>query len=133
MSMATARERALEFADRLRAIGPVSVTRFFGGAGLAKDGVQFAFVIEGTLYLRVDDLSRPDFEALDAAPFTYTSQSKTVKVASYYELPDQIADDGEALVLWAIRAVHAAAVSKPKTAYAKSRQATKRAPRSADP
>jgi TfoX/Sxy family transcriptional regulator of competence genes len=115
MSMATARERAVEFADRLHAIGPVSVTRFFGGAGLVKNGLQFAFVIEGTLYLRVDDMSRPDFEALGAAPFAYASRAKTVKVASYYELPDQIADDGEALVRWAIRAVHAAATSKPKT------------------
>ncbi len=33
----------------------MSVTRFFGGAGLSKDGVQFCFVIEGVLYLRVDD------------------------------------------------------------------------------
>lgn len=126
MSTAAARERALEFAERLSGIGPVSVTRFFGGAGLVKNGVQFAFVIAGTLFLRVDDLSRPNFEALGAAPFTYASQSKTIRVASYYELPDQVADDGVALVRWAIRAVHAAAVCKPKTARAKSHQATKR-------
>jgi DNA transformation protein and related proteins len=124
--MAMARERALEFAERLHAIGPVSITRFFGGAGLVHNGLQFAFVIEGTLYLRVDDLSRPEFEALGAAPFTYTSQSKSVKVASYYELPDQIADDGEALLRWAIRAVHAAAASNSKTARARPHHQNKR-------
>jgi DNA transformation protein and related proteins len=128
MSMATARERALEFADRLRAAGPVSVTRFFGGAGLVKDGAQFAFVIEGTLYLRVDELSRPDFEALGAAPFAYASRSKAVKVASYYSLPDEIADDGEALVRWAIRAVHAAAAGKPKQVRPPQRRASKQPP-----
>lgn len=128
MSMAAARERALEFADRLRAIGPVSVTRFFGGAGLVKDGLQFAFVIEGTLYLRVDDLSRSDFEALGAVPFAYESQSKTVKVASYYALPDKIADDTEALVRWTIRAVHVAAAVKPKNVRASQRRASKRPP-----
>jgi len=126
--MAVARERALEFAERLYSIGLVSVTRFFGGAGLVKDGRQFAFVIEGSLYLRVDDLSRPDFEALGAAPFTYASRTKTVKVASYYELPDQIADDNEALVRWAIRAVHASAVSKSKSARARPHLTTKRSP-----
>ena len=126
--MAVARERALEFAERMRSIGLVSVTRFFGGAGLVKDGRQFAFVIEGSLYLRVDDLSRPDFEALGAAPFTYASRTKTVKVASYFELPDQIAGDSEALVRWAIRAVHASAVSKPKSARARPHQTTMRSP-----
>jgi DNA transformation protein len=119
MSLAMERERALELADRLHAIGPISVTRFFSGAGLSKNGVQFAFLIRGVLYLRVDALSRPEFEALGAAPFTYATRAKTVKVASYYELPDAIADDNEALVRWLTKAYHAAAAAKPSRARKK--------------
>jgi len=115
MSLAAARDRALELADLLHMIGPISVTRFFSGAGLVRDGVQFAFIIKGVLYLRVDDLSRPDFEALGAAPFSYAGASKTVKVASYYALPDEIVDDPDALCSWAIRASHTARVAKSKT------------------
>jgi TfoX/Sxy family transcriptional regulator of competence genes len=112
MSLAAAREKALEFADRLHEIGPISVTRFFGGAGLVRNGVQFAFVIEGLFYFRVDDLSRPDFEALGASPFTYATRSKMVKVASYYELPNRIAEDHDELIRWATRASKAATLAK---------------------
>ena len=112
MSLAGERERALELAERLHGIGPIAVTRFFSGAGLARDGVQFAFVIGGVIYFRVDDLARPDFAALGATPFAYASGSKTVTVASYYELPDEIADDPDRLRCWAIRAMHAAVAAK---------------------
>jgi DNA transformation protein len=112
MSLAIAHEKALEFAHRLRVIGPISVTRFFGGAGLVRNGVQFAFIIKGVFYLRVDNLSRPDFEALGAAPFIYAGRSKTVTVASYYELPDKIANDHDELIRWVTRASHAATLAK---------------------
>ncbi|CAE6750290.1 TfoX/Sxy family protein [Paraburkholderia haematera] len=119
MNLSAARERALEFVDRLNMIGPISVTRFFGGAGLVKDGIQFGFVIKGALYLRVDDLTRPAFDALGAVPFSYSGQSKTVRVASYYQLPDEIADDPHELIRWATRAIHAAAVARSKSRRSK--------------
>lgn len=110
MSLASARERALEMAERMSAMGMITVTRFFGGAGLLMDGTQFAFVMKGALYLRVDDASRPSFEALNARPFTYPVRARTVSVASYYELPDEIADDPDELMAWA-RQAHRAAVN----------------------
>ncbi len=82
MSVTSARDRGHEFVECLSAIGPITVGRFFGGAGLVKDGVQFGFVMMGSLYLRVDDKSRAAFEALGAAPFSYAGRSKTVTVAS---------------------------------------------------
>ena len=109
-----ARDRALEFVDRLHAIGPIAVTRFFGGAGLVKNGVQFAFVLKGSLYLRVNEQSRSDFKALGAAPFSYAACSRMVKAPSYYELPDEIADDHEALLRWMNKAWHAAVEAKLK-------------------
>ncbi len=113
MSVASARERALEIADWLRRMGPIRVTRFFGGAGLAKDGIQFAFVIKGVLYLRADEWSRPEFEALGAKPFTYAGRSQAVKVASYYEAPEEIVDDPDELSRWSAEALRAALAAKP--------------------
>lgn len=112
MSVCPARERALEIADRIESLGAVSVKRFFGGASLVLDGVQFGFVMKGSLYLRVDNTSRTAFEALGGTPFTYAGGSKTVTVASYYEAPDAILEDAEQLHHWAATAHRAARMAR---------------------
>lgn len=103
MSIDTARARALELADYLAPLGQITVSRFFGGAGLSINQLQFGFVIKGTLYLRVDDKSRPVFEALGCEPFRYATKAKTVTVASYYQVPAAMEDDPEALLDWVDR------------------------------
>jgi TfoX/Sxy family transcriptional regulator of competence genes len=108
MSIAPALDLAREFAERVHGIGQVSVSRFFGGAALKADGIQFGFIMKGSLYLRVDSEGRAVFEAMGALPFQYSNSSKTVTVASYYETPAEIMDDLDTLSLWASRA-HAAA------------------------
>jgi DNA transformation protein len=115
VSLAADRVRALEIADRLRALGPVSVTTFFGGAGIRLDGVQFAFLIEGALYFRVSDRSRREYESLGAAPFTYAGKNKQVTVGSYYQVPNEIIDDSDAILTWAVKAREAANIRKPTT------------------
>jgi TfoX/Sxy family transcriptional regulator of competence genes len=87
VTAASARDQALDIADELHVIGPVEVTRFFGGAGLALDGRQFGFVMKDDLYLKADDLSRPMFEDLGEGPVTYQGRSRTVTVTSYYRVP----------------------------------------------
>ncbi len=121
MRQSRSQDLALELAERLNSIGPVTVTRFFGGAGLVRNGAQFGFVMQGVLYLKVDDASRPAFIALGAAPFVYGTRAKTVKVTSYYEVPAQIADDAEELIRWATRA--SLASTPPKRATARRRAA----------
>ncbi len=111
MSVEAAREYALELVERMNGVVPVSVSRFFGGAGLVAHGVQFGFVMEGSLYLRVDEVSRPAFIERGAAPFDYRGQSKQVTVASYFEVPGDIIDDPEALGRWAAEALRAASTA----------------------
>lgn len=111
MSLSAARERALEYADRLTGFGPIAVRRFFSGADLAKDGVQFAMVIHGTLYLRVDDDLRRELIALGSSPFSYPGRKGTVTVARYHSVPDEIAEDEDELRRWAVRAYRAAQAS----------------------
>jgi TfoX/Sxy family transcriptional regulator of competence genes len=108
MTTAPAREQALDIADNLHSIGPVDVTRFFGGAGLTAEGRQPGFVMKGTLYLRVDDMSRPMFEEMGAGPFTYQNGLRTVTVGTYYQVPDEIAAEPAELARWALEARRAA-------------------------
>jgi TfoX/Sxy family transcriptional regulator of competence genes len=100
VSVEAARNLALDIAERIREACPIAVRRFFGGAALVIDGLQIGFVMKGSLYLRVDELSRARFEALGAAPFTYAGAARTVTVAQYYEAPAEIIDDPDKLRLW---------------------------------
>ena len=129
MSSSTeAREQALEVAERLASLGPVVVKRMFSGAGLSIDGINFAFVIGGTLYFRVDDRSRPEYEAMGLAPFRYDRPGRTVTVGSYYEAPDEVFDDDEALCDRARGAWQAALTASracpPKKPHASRRRTT---------
>jgi len=108
MSSNAARERAAELAERMRPLGPIAITRFFGGAGLRLNEVQFAFVIKGVVYFRVDTTSRAAFEARGAKPFSYMGRNKTVLVTRYYEVPDDVVEDDDELCHWAARAIRIA-------------------------
>lgn len=108
MSVAQAMARARELADQMDTMPSVTVSRYFAGAALRAGRVQFGFVMKGVLYLRVDDASRPAFEAAGAAPFTYAGAGKDVTVATYYEAPSEVLEDPQALSRWAARALRAA-------------------------
>lgn len=111
MSIVTSRELALDLAERIGGPRAITVKRFFGGAALVADGLQFGFVMKGSLYLRVDDVGRATFGAMGAAPFRYAGAGRTVTVARYYEAPAEIVDDPERLREWAEQARRTAAAA----------------------
>lgn len=82
---------------------------FFGGRELRYHGRQFAWIIGSTLYLRVNDSTRPQFEAQGSRPFSYTTKKGEVTVRKFYTAPDMLLDDAEQLVAWSRRAIEAAA------------------------
>lgn len=92
------------YAELLQHLGPIETSRYFGGTGLRKNGVLFALVMHGPLYLRVDDESRSEFEALGSEPFVYMGASGPVTVASYYQVPESVLNNVSALESWAERA-----------------------------
>jgi TfoX/Sxy family transcriptional regulator of competence genes len=108
--MTTAVQKALaeDYAVRITGIGSISVHRYFAGAALRSDGTQFGFVMKGVLYLKTDDVSRPEFLSHGSAPFRYSGANGPVTVAAYYEAPHDVVDDDEALSSWAARALRAA-------------------------
>ena len=86
----------------------VSDGAFFGGRAFKYHGQQFAWVMGSTLYLRVGDATRADFEAEGAAPFSYGTKKGTVQVRKFYSAPEFLLDDPEQMLAWARKAIAAA-------------------------
>ena len=88
---------------------PVTMKRLFGGAGLYADGLIFGLVFDGAIFLKVDELSIPDFEREGSKPFVYTRAKSPGRVGrhsmSYWRLPERLYDDPDELVVWAERAL----------------------------
>ncbi|WP_323121324.1 TfoX/Sxy family protein [Burkholderia alba] len=85
--------RAEELAAQLAGMGPVDIRRLFGCVSLSLSGVPFALLYDGTLFLRVDDVSRPAFAGAGMQPFTYTARGRTVVMGSYYTAPAEVLED----------------------------------------
>ena len=98
------RSVAAAVTEDLEPMGPVSTAPFFGGVGLRLRGTQFAVVMDGELYLRVDDESRPELQQLGSEPFSYRTVRATVTVRAYHRLPGAVREDPHQLQRWAERA-----------------------------
>lgn len=90
---------------------PVTVRRMFGGAGVFRDGLMFALIVDDTLYFKADDRNRPDFEAAAMEPFTYTRGEKRTSM-SYWACPPHLLEDGEAFADWSRKAFEAALAAR---------------------
>lgn len=112
-----ARDDDPDFISELFAgLGPVKIRRMFGGAGLYFEGVMFALVDDGVIYLKADGQAIAAFEREGAAPFSYETKDGVRSIASFWRLPERLYDDPDELAEWAKRAVAAArrAATKPR-------------------
>ncbi|MGI9403556.1 MAG: TfoX/Sxy family protein [Hyphomicrobium sp.] len=102
--------------DSMRGLGPVSVRRMFGGAGIYADGVMFGLIADDTLYFKADEKTKRDFEAEGLAPFVYEGGGRKISM-SYWRIPERLLDDPDEMVDWARTALgvaQRAAAAKPK-------------------
>ena len=95
-------------AELLAPLGPVGIRSMFGGAGVYYGGVMFGLIADETLYFKVDDDNRGDFEHAGKGPFTYEGKNGRRMVMAYYEVPEELFDEAEELRRWARKAVDAA-------------------------
>jgi DNA transformation protein and related proteins len=125
----TASESLVELLeDALSGLGPVSVRRMFGGAGIYADGVMFGLISGDTLYLKADAQSRHAFEAEGLAPFTYEGRGKTIAL-SYWRIPERLLDDPDEMLDWARTALAAARRAAARPGRTKARAAKVRSRR----
>lgn len=104
--------------EQLQPGPPVIAKAMFGGLGLYRDGVFFGLIADDSLYFKVDESSRKQYEQTGARPFQpYGEGSYSMQ---YYEVPAEVLEDRESLRHWADTAV---AVAR------RSATATKKRPR----
>ena len=118
--MPVSREYLDYIADQLQTVGPITMKRMFGGAGLYHQGAFFGLVADDVLYFKADDTNKADYEAAGSGPFrpfgTYAM--------SYYEVPADVLEDPDELGRWARKAFEA--VGKKLTKKEKSKARKKR-------
>ena len=96
--------------DQLRPVVPgVRVRRMFGAVGLYATDLFFAIVDDDVLYLKVDDTTRPDYEARGMPPFRPFEMQASM---NYSQLPEEILEERETLQLWTTRALEVARRAK---------------------
>jgi DNA transformation protein len=100
--------------ELLAPLGEVRAKAMFGGYGIYLDETFCAIVASDTLYFKVDDRNRPDYEALGYAPFKPFDDKPMVM--SYYEVPAEVIDNPSSLLEWGRRACEAArrSATRPK-------------------
>jgi DNA transformation protein and related proteins len=100
--------------EQLERIAPVTARAMFGGVGLYCEGLFFALMDDDTLYFKVDDSNRSDFEKVGMGPFSPFGDES--HVMQYYEVPAEVIEDEEQLSIWmkGALAVAARAATKKK-------------------
>jgi DNA transformation protein and related proteins len=98
--------------DQLEELGDVAPKSMFGGVGLYHAGVFFGILARDTLYLKVGDGNRQDYEDAGMKPFKpYPGRGGTMR---YYTVPLAVLESPIDLAEWARKAVSAATAVPPR-------------------
>jgi DNA transformation protein len=96
--------------DQLNRMGEFETRNMFGGTAVLRNGIAFAKIKHGTLWLKVDEENVVDFTERGMVQYTYGKDSS--RKLNFYEAPAEILEDEEMLTEWANRAWEAASQSR---------------------
>ena len=117
-----------EFVEELFApLAGTTIRRMFGGHGVFRDGLMFAILSDDVLYLRVDAVTQPRFEAERSEPFVYEGKGRSVRLP-YWRVPDWLFDETDAFLEWAQAGFAAARRAKEAKAPAQRKKAASAKP-----
>jgi DNA transformation protein len=80
----------------------------FGGIGIYAGNVFFALIADDTLYFKVDDSTRTEFEQRGMDPFRPYGEA----VMHYYRVPEDVLEDADDLCAWADKSIAVARRAK---------------------
>ena len=104
--------------EHLAGLGPIEIKPMFGGASVYADGLIFALLDDGVIWMKADDGNQPALEAAGARQISYTAKDGRVMLMPYWSLPDSAVDDPDEAVAWARSSLEAArrkaALKKPR-------------------
>ncbi|MBS9477878.1 TfoX/Sxy family protein [Ancylobacter radicis] len=103
-------------ADLFIAFGEIRCRRMFGGLGVYAEGVMFALVAQGRLYLKADKAFADELSSRGCEPFAYEARGRRVSLG-YWSMPEAAFDDPEeaaALARQALVLAHRAKAEAPR-------------------
>jgi DNA transformation protein len=109
-SMAVKDEFLQYVLEQLAGLGRVSGRRMFGGVGLYHGELIFGLIARDTLYFKVSDANRPDYEARGMGRFR-PYPDKPHWSMTYYEVPADVLEDADECSAWARKSATAGAVA----------------------
>ena len=119
--MAVSKDYLQYVLEQLAGLGHVSSRRMFSGMGLYCGELFFGLIFSDTLYFRVGDSNRADYQNRGMGQFRPRADKPRLSM-NYYEVPVDILEDGEHLVAWARKSISVA-----ESAAARARPRTRRA------
>jgi DNA transformation protein and related proteins len=101
------RTQFVEFVlEQLSPLGSAQAKSMFGGFGIYVNGLFCAIVHRDILYLKANERSSREFEAIGAQPFKPFPHKPMMM--RYYEINAEILENRESLHAWALKAMQAA-------------------------
>lgn len=100
--------------ETLEPVGAVTMRKMMGGATLYLDGIVFAILDEGEIWLKADAESDAIWDAEGCEKFSVTFKDGKVGTMNYRRAPQDVYDDPEAIRRWAALAVEAGLRGAPK-------------------
>lgn len=89
--------------EQLGRVVTIDWKRMFGGVGLYTDETFFGLIDDDTVYFKVGDLNRADFEAAGSRAFDPYKDGRASM--SYFALPVDVLEDVDALRSWTEKAI----------------------------
>jgi DNA transformation protein len=120
--MAISKDFADYCCELLSGVGTPTPKRMFGGWGISVDGVTIAVIADLSklggsnqkLYLKVDDVTKLQFEAAGGKRFEMASKKGKPMGMNYFTTPDETMESPDAMLPWARLALNAALDAKAK-------------------
>src|SRR5690348_6195249 len=100
--------------DQLSALPDVRAKAMFGAFGIYSDDKFFGILDEGRLFFKTDAQSQTDYTSRGMEPFTYEAKGKKRIAMAYHEVPPDVLENPQELVLWARKAIQIASAKKKK-------------------
>jgi DNA transformation protein len=86
--------------EQLAGVGRVAPRRLFGGIGLYSNERIFGLIFRDTLYFKVNDSNRGDYEARGMSRFRPFADKPLLSM-TYYEVPADVLEDADECAAWA--------------------------------
>ena len=115
--------------EQLSGLGAVTPKRMFGGIGLYYDDWFFGLIDDDVVFFGVDEDSRNEYVGRGMPPFQPVASKPQMISKNYYQVPGEVLDDADELVVWARRALEATRAKAVAKRARKSAAAKQSAPK----